>query len=46
MSADWTDRTGCDPGITILQVLPWLAAGLLVAAGVVAARRRRRRALA
>jgi hypothetical protein len=42
---DWTDRNDSDPGITLLQVLPWLAAGLLFTAGAVAARRRRRRAL-
>ena len=46
MSApDWSDRNDSDPGITLLQLLPWLAAGLLFTAGAVAARRRRRRAL-
>ena len=46
MSApDWTERNGSDPGITLLQVLPWLAAALLFTVGVVAARRRRRRDL-
>ena len=46
MSApDWSDRNDSDPGITFLQLLPWLAAGLLFTAVAVAARRRRRRAL-
>jgi len=40
---DWTDRNDSDAAITLLQLLPWLAAGLLFTAGVVAARRRRRR---
>jgi len=28
---DWVDRNESDPGVTIVELLAWLAAGLLVA---------------
>ena len=40
---EWTDHNVSDPGITLLTLFAFLAAGLLYAAGVELWRRRRRR---
>ena len=40
---DWTDDSGHDPGITILEVLAYTILGSLVATLLVRARRRRHR---
>jgi LPXTG-motif cell wall-anchored protein len=39
---DWTDQNQHDPGVTALELLAWLAAGLLSALGLYAYLRRRR----
>lgn len=37
----WTDRNDSDPGVTLVALLAFLAAGLLFAYGLHLARRRR-----